>query len=94
MPWEVLLLFGGGFALASAFRLTGLGAWLATELGGPVALARTTSTSRLITSLSCIVSPFVIREADGRKREISGATSMYPPTSSMAVSIGTQWYPM
>lgn len=33
IPWDVLLLFGGGFALAHAFRLTGLGAWLATELG-------------------------------------------------------------
>jgi solute carrier family 13 (sodium-dependent dicarboxylate transporter), member 2/3/5 len=37
-PWEVLLLFGGGFALANTFRLTGLGAWLATELGMLAAL--------------------------------------------------------
>jgi sodium-dependent dicarboxylate transporter 2/3/5 len=38
IPWEVLLLFGGGFALANTFRLTGLGAWLATELGMLAAL--------------------------------------------------------
>jgi sodium-dependent dicarboxylate transporter 2/3/5 len=38
IPWEVLLLFGGGFALANAFRHTGLGAWLATDLGVLAAL--------------------------------------------------------
>jgi sodium-dependent dicarboxylate transporter 2/3/5 len=38
IPWEVLLLFGGGFTLVSAFRLTGLGGWLATELGVLAAL--------------------------------------------------------
>lgn len=33
VPWGVLLLFGGGFAMADAFRTTGLGAWLGGNLG-------------------------------------------------------------
>jgi len=28
LPWEILLLFGGGFALADAFRTTGLAEWV------------------------------------------------------------------
>jgi len=32
LPWQVLLLFGGGFALAESFRRTGLAAWLVTGL--------------------------------------------------------------
>jgi solute carrier family 13 (sodium-dependent dicarboxylate transporter), member 2/3/5 len=32
IPWEVLFLFGGGFALATAFRVTGLAEWLAGAL--------------------------------------------------------------
>jgi len=34
VPWGVLLLLGGGFALAAAFEATGLAAWLAGKLGG------------------------------------------------------------
>lgn len=33
IPWDVLLLFGGGLALAAAFDSSGLGAWLARRLG-------------------------------------------------------------
>lgn len=32
VPWGVLLLFGGGFAMADAFRNTGLAAWLGTRM--------------------------------------------------------------
>jgi solute carrier family 13 (sodium-dependent dicarboxylate transporter), member 2/3/5 len=32
IPWEVLFLFGGGFALATGFRVTGLAEWLAGGL--------------------------------------------------------------
>lgn len=34
VPWGVLLLLGGGFALAAAFEATGLAAWLASTLRG------------------------------------------------------------
>ncbi|RLE29016.1 MAG: hypothetical protein DRJ61_15390 [Acidobacteria bacterium] len=34
VPWGILLLFGGGFALADAVRVSGLEHWLADLLGG------------------------------------------------------------
>ncbi len=36
LPWDMILLFGGGFALADAFRETGLSAWLGDALQGPL----------------------------------------------------------
>jgi sodium-dependent dicarboxylate transporter 2/3/5 len=33
MPWGILLLFGGGFALADAFQSTGLSAWIGDAAG-------------------------------------------------------------
>jgi len=34
VPWGVLLLFGGGLALASAFQSTGLAEWIGNTVGG------------------------------------------------------------
>lgn len=34
IPWGVILLFGGGFALAKGFSVTGLSEFLGTQLGG------------------------------------------------------------
>ncbi len=39
IPWDVLLLLGGGFALAGAFRTTGLSAWFGQTLSGIGSLA-------------------------------------------------------
>jgi len=38
LPWGILLLFGGGFALASGFRSTGLDVWIGQQLTGIQAL--------------------------------------------------------
>jgi len=34
LRWDIVLLYGGGFALASAFVASGLSAWLGDQLGG------------------------------------------------------------
>ncbi|MEO1090725.1 MAG: DASS family sodium-coupled anion symporter [Pseudomonadota bacterium] len=34
VPWGVLILFGGGLALAAAFRTTGLAEWIGTSVAG------------------------------------------------------------
>ena len=36
LPWDMILLFGGGFALASGFESTGLANWLGATLEGPL----------------------------------------------------------
>jgi sodium-dependent dicarboxylate transporter 2/3/5 len=43
IPWDVIVLFGGGFALAGAFAASGLTGWLGTELtflrgAGPIVI--------------------------------------------------------
>jgi sodium-dependent dicarboxylate transporter 2/3/5 len=34
LPWDIILLFGGGFALANGFRDSGLSLWLGVQLQG------------------------------------------------------------
>ncbi|MFQ6049255.1 MAG: SLC13 family permease, partial [Phycisphaerae bacterium] len=34
LPWDILLLFGGGFAIAEAFRTTGLSQWIGQVFSG------------------------------------------------------------
>lgn len=36
LPWDIILLFGGGFAIAEAFDATGLSRWLGESLRGPL----------------------------------------------------------
>ena len=38
LPWNIILLFGGGFALASGFVKSGLSLWLGNQLQGAGAL--------------------------------------------------------
>lgn len=34
LPWDLVLLFGGGFALAEATEVSGLGEWIGQVLSG------------------------------------------------------------
>ncbi len=36
LPWDMILLFGGGFTLASGFKATQLATWLGSSLQGPL----------------------------------------------------------
>lgn len=37
LPWGILLLFGGGFAIAGAFQQTGLAEWIGSQFAGQIA---------------------------------------------------------
>ncbi|MBX3443560.1 MAG: anion permease [Planctomyces sp.] len=56
LPWGVLLLFGGGFAMADAFRTTGLADWLGGRMSslseGTPLWAMTAAVCSLVTLLS------------------------------------------
>ena len=34
LPWNIVLLFGGGFALASGFKESGLSLWIGDQMTG------------------------------------------------------------
>ena len=59
IPWEIILLFGGGFALASGFKESGLSTWFGEQLqwlGGVHPLILIISISFLVTFLTEVTS--------------------------------------
>ncbi|MDP2723472.1 MAG: SLC13 family permease [Bacteroidales bacterium] len=38
LPWNIVLLFGGGFALANAFKVSGLSLWVGEQMGAAAGL--------------------------------------------------------
>ncbi len=57
LPWEVLLLFGGGLALAAAITDTGLAGWVGTRLDG-LATLHPFLLAMLIVALMVVVTEF------------------------------------
>jgi len=58
VPWHIVLLFGGGFALASGFQSTGLSSWVGERFAGlegtpaPVMIAAVCTTVTFLTELT------------------------------------------
>ena len=79
IPWSILLLFGGGLALAKGFEQSGLAAWMGEQMKGletwPQALI-------LLTVLAVVV---LLSEVASN---IATASMMMPVLAALAVSIG------
>lgn len=79
IPWDVLILFGGGFALADAIEASGLSKWAGARLsfvGGWHPLLMIVALCIVVTLLSEIAS------------NVATATAMMPIAAALATSIG------
>ncbi len=79
IPWEVLLLFGGGLSLADAMQGTGVAAWLAELMSGLAGLP----TPIIYAGLALIV--VVLSEIASNT---ATATMAMPVAASLAVAVG------
>ncbi len=80
VPWGMLLLFGGGFALAAGFKASGLSAWLGGQFAALEGLA-----PWLVMVIVCIVLTFLTELTSN-----TATTEMVLPIlASAAVAIGT-----
>jgi sodium-dependent dicarboxylate transporter 2/3/5 len=83
IPWDVLILFGGGFALADAFEASGFSKWAGARLsfvGGWHPVVMILVLCVVVTLLSEIAS------------NVATATAMMPTAAAIAVSIGVHPY--
>lgn len=83
LPWGILLLFGGGLAIASGFVSTGLSEWIGAQLVG-------------LEGVSTIVLIFLVAALVLALTEITSNTAtasmMYPVMASLAVALGVHPY--
>ncbi|MEK3763667.1 MULTISPECIES: SLC13 family permease [unclassified Solibacillus] len=83
LPWGILLLFGGGLAIASGFVGTGLSEWIGSQLMG-------------LEGVSVIVLIFLVAALVLALTEITSNTAtasmMYPIMASLAVALGVHPY--
>ncbi|HEX2203340.1 MAG TPA: DASS family sodium-coupled anion symporter [Longimicrobium sp.] len=79
VPWDVLLLFGGGLSLADALTKTGLAKWIGAQLAGLGALP---------TPVLVIVVAAVIVALSEVASNTATAAAFLPVAASLAVGIG------
>ncbi|MBD8034259.1 MULTISPECIES: SLC13 family permease [Solibacillus] len=83
LPWGILLLFGGGLAIASGFVSTGLSEWIGSQLMG-------------LDGVNVIVLIFLVTALVLALTEITSNTAtasmMYPIMASLAVALGIHPY--
>jgi sodium-dependent dicarboxylate transporter 2/3/5 len=78
LPWGIVLLFGGGFALASGFKDSGLSAWMGEQLHGVSALHPV-----LIIAVICLMITFLTELTSNT----ASAQILLPVLASLAVAI-------
>ncbi|MBX2892779.1 MAG: DASS family sodium-coupled anion symporter [Saprospiraceae bacterium] len=79
IPWGIILLFGGGLALAKGFDQSGLAAWLGERMTGLSTL------SHLLILLTVLTVVVLLSEVASN---IATASMMMPVLAALAVSIG------
>jgi sodium-dependent dicarboxylate transporter 2/3/5 len=79
IPWGIVLLFGGGLALAKGFDLSGLAVWLGEQLKGLSTLPH------VLILLVVLVVVVLLSEVASN---IATASMMMPVLASLALSIG------
>jgi solute carrier family 13 (sodium-dependent dicarboxylate transporter), member 2/3/5 len=79
LPWEVLILFGGGLSLAAAITRTGLADWIGASLGGVAALPLLA-----VLVIVCLVMVFLTELTSNT----ATAAAFLPVLASLAVGIG------
>lgn len=83
LPWGILLLFGGGLAIASGFVNSGLSEWIGTQLTGLQGV------SLLVVVLTVATLVIFLTEITSNT---ATASMMYPIMASLAVALGYHPY--
>lgn len=79
LPWHIILLFGGGFALAQGFTTSGLSAWLGGKLAGLSQLSPI-----IIVALICLTLTFLTEFTSNT----ATAQVMLPVLAAVSLDIG------
>jgi sodium-dependent dicarboxylate transporter 2/3/5 len=95
LPWDILLLFGGGLALADAMTGTGLAAWLGT-LVGDVATLHPLLLAAMLVALIIIVTEFAsnVATASGFMPVVAALVSAggaAPLALAMPTALASSW---
>ncbi|HAD58585.1 MAG TPA: anion transporter [Planctomycetaceae bacterium] len=80
LPWDIVLLFGGGFALAKAYGVTGLAEWLGGELEGLL----TGQPAWIIVAGVCLVMIFLTEVTSN----VATVNTLLPTLITMSVALG------
>lgn len=80
LPWDIVLLFGGGFALASGFQSSGLAVWLGEQLGW------TAGASPVLILLAILTLMVFLTELTSN---VASIQMLLPVFASLAVSSGS-----
>lgn len=80
LPWDLVLLFGGGFALAGAFESTGLAHWIGDTLTATVSIRSITVWVIILCTLMTFLTEFT--------SNVATANMFLPIVASVSVSLG------